>query len=52
MTLPLLLVTLRRLREGETELRKRPRDGRLAGEIIVDQQSEIDAMNFWLSKKH
>ena len=25
---------------------------RLAEEIIVDQQSEIDAMNLWLSKKH
>jgi len=25
---------------------------RLAEEIIVDQQSEIDAMNFSLSKKH
>ena len=24
----------------------------LAEEIIVDQQSEIDAMNLWLSKKH
>ena len=23
----------------------------LAEEIIVDQQSEIDAMNFWLSKR-
>jgi uncharacterized protein (DUF305 family) len=25
---------------------------RIAGEIIVDQQSEIDAMHLWLNKKH
>jgi len=25
---------------------------RLAEAIIVDQQSEIDAMDLWLSKKH
>jgi uncharacterized protein (DUF305 family) len=31
---------------------KDPMMGRLAEEIIVDQQSEIDATNLWLSKKH
>jgi uncharacterized protein (DUF305 family) len=25
---------------------------RFAGEIIVDQQSEIDARSLWLSKRH
>ena len=38
--------------QGGAELRKRPVMCRLAEEIIVDQQSEIDAMNLWLSKKH
>lgn len=38
---------------AKAELRygKDPVMRRLAEEIIVDQQSEIDAMNLWLSKK-
>ena len=38
--------------KAELSYRKDPVMRRLAGEIIVDQQSEIDAMNLWLSKKH
>jgi uncharacterized protein (DUF305 family) len=35
---------------GELSYGKDPVMRRLAQEIIVDQQSEIDAMNLWLSK--
>jgi hypothetical protein len=38
--------------KAELSYRRDPVTRRLAGEIIVDQQSEIDAMNLWLSKKH
>ncbi|HXQ37942.1 MAG TPA: DUF305 domain-containing protein [Anaerolineales bacterium] len=37
---------------AELSYGKDPVVRRLAEEIIVDQQSEIDAMNFSLSKKH
>ena len=37
---------------AELSYGKDPVGRRLAEEIIVDQQSEIDAMNFSLSKKH
>ena len=39
---------------AKAELRygKDPPMRRLAEEIIVDQQFEIDAMNLWRSKKH
>ena len=38
--------------KAELSYGKDPVVRRLAEEIIVDQQSEIDAMNFSLSKKH
>ena len=38
--------------KAELSYGKDPVMRRLAEEIIVDQQSEIDAMNLWLSKKH
>ena len=38
--------------KAELSCGKDPVMRRLAEEIIVDQQSEIDAMNLWLSKKH
>ena len=38
--------------KAELSCGKDPVMRRLAEEIIVDQQSEIDAMNFSLSKKH
>jgi uncharacterized protein (DUF305 family) len=37
---------------AELSYGKDPVMRRLAEEIIVDQQSAIDAMNLWLSKKH
>ena len=38
--------------KAELSYGKDPVVRRLAEEIIVDQQSEIDATNLWLSKKH
>jgi uncharacterized protein (DUF305 family) len=38
--------------KAELSYGKDPVMRRLAEEIIVEQQSEIDAMNLWLSKKH
>jgi uncharacterized protein (DUF305 family) len=38
--------------KAELSYGKDPVMRRLAGEIIVDQQSEIDALNLWLRKKH
>ena len=38
--------------KAELSYGKDPAMRRLAEEIIVDQQSEIDAMNLWLTKKH
>jgi len=38
--------------KAELSYGKDPVMRRLAEEIIVDQHSEIDAMNLWLSKKH
>jgi uncharacterized protein (DUF305 family) len=38
--------------KAELSYGKRPVMRQLAGEIIVDRQSEIEAMNLWLSKKH
>ena len=38
--------------KAELSYGRDPAMRRLAEEIIVDQQSEIDAMNLWLSKKH
>jgi uncharacterized protein (DUF305 family) len=37
--------------KAELSYGKHPVMRRLAEENIVDQQSEIDAMNLWLSKK-
>jgi uncharacterized protein (DUF305 family) len=59
-TLPVLLVTLTDahhegaidMAKAELSYGKDPVMRRLAEEIIVDQQSEIDAMNLRLSKKH
>ena len=42
---PFYWLLLHRLRQGRTELQKDPVMRRLAEEIIVGQQSEIDAMN-------
>ena len=38
--------------KAELSYGKDPVMRRLAEEIIVDQQSGIDAMNLWLSTKH
>jgi uncharacterized protein (DUF305 family) len=38
--------------KAELSYGKDPAMRRLTEEIIVDQQSEIDAMNLWLTKKH
>jgi uncharacterized protein (DUF305 family) len=51
-TLPVLLVTLTAAEQRELSCGRDPVMRRLAEEIIVDQQSEIDATNLWLSKKH
>jgi uncharacterized protein (DUF305 family) len=38
--------------KAELRFGKDPVMRRMAQEILVEQQSEIDAMNLWMSKKH